>query len=75
MNQNGGEAKQLTDQGGESLPDITPDGNYVVYSRAKDRSVLWKISTAGGEPEQLTQEIGRKTASVSFTPAANFATI
>ena len=69
MNQNGGESKQLTDQGGESLPDITPDGNYVVYSRAKNRSVLWKIPAAGGEPEQLTRE---QTSGSAISPDGKF---
>jgi Tol biopolymer transport system component len=69
MNASGGEAKQLTDQGGESLPGITPDGDYVVYSRAKDRSVLWKISTAGGEPAQLTKE---QTSGSAISPDGKF---
>jgi TolB protein len=36
MNQNGGEARQLTDQAAKVCPTLRPDGNYCVYSRAKE---------------------------------------
>ena len=56
MNSSGGEPKQLTDQSGEELPDITPDGKFVIYSRTGDRPLLWKVSIEGGEPSPLTKE-------------------
>ena len=49
--------KQLTDGGGESFPSVTSDGNWVIYtSLSKARNSLWKISTQGGEPQQLTRD-------------------
>ena len=65
MNRSGGELKQLTDKGGENLPIITPDGNYVIFSRTEGRPLLWKISIEGGEPVQLTKE---QTSSASISP-------
>jgi len=62
MNREGGELKQLTDEGGENLPSVTPDGNFVIFSKAEERPVLWKISIEGGEPVQLTKEQTRWSA-------------
>jgi Tol biopolymer transport system component len=50
--------RQLTNGGGENQPSVTPDGNWVVYtSLAKERNSLWKISTDGGQPIQLTRDV------------------
>jgi Tol biopolymer transport system component len=44
--------KQLTfGIGSESSPDISPDGNWIVYS---NQNKIWKIPVAGGDSFQLT---------------------
>jgi Tol biopolymer transport system component/DNA-binding winged helix-turn-helix (wHTH) protein len=47
--------RQLTDGGGECFPSLTRDDNWVIFtSLSKERNSLWRISTRGGEPQQLT---------------------
>ncbi|MDQ3798653.1 MAG: protein kinase, partial [Acidobacteriota bacterium] len=53
MNSDGSELKQLTDKGGEAFPQIAPNGNFVFYS-AKPLKI-WKVSTKGAEPIQVTE--------------------
>lgn len=69
MNSSGGEPKQLTDQSGEEMPDITPDGKFVIYSRTGDRPLLWKVSIEGGEPSPLTKE---QTYGSAISPDGKF---
>ncbi len=69
MNGNGGELKQLTAKGGENLPVITPDGNFVLYSGTEGRPLLWKVSIEGGEPVQVTKE---QTNGAAISPDGKF---
>ena len=58
MNADGSNATQLTSGDGESLPDCSPDGKWVVYM-ASDKSVgfsAWRVNIDGGKPVQLTHE-------------------
>jgi Tol biopolymer transport system component len=55
MESDGSNPQQLL--GGEvSFPQCSPDGKWVVYFtvRGDDGPYLWRLSTAGGEPQQLT---------------------
>jgi Tol biopolymer transport system component len=58
MEVDGSNAVQLTDTPGiEGMPDISPDGKWIVYqmSDEKRRLTLWKLPLDGGDPVQLTQ--------------------
>jgi len=56
MKIDGTEQKQLTNGSGEELPQFSPDGRWIVYSTVGERSTVWKIPVAGGEPVQLTDK-------------------
>jgi Tol biopolymer transport system component len=49
----GNNTKQLT-KGGARIPQITPDGKWVIFSRGGNG--LWKVSTDGGEATQLNDK-------------------
>ena len=53
MDADGGNPKQLTFGANEKVPDVSPDGRWVVYTSADD-STLWRVSIDGGEPQQIT---------------------
>ena len=58
MDIDGGALKQLTQGVDASGPQISPDGNWVVYqdtSNRGGRTTLWKVSIDGGTPMQLTE--------------------
>ena len=52
---NGGNLKQLTGGDDELFPHPTPDGKWVVFQRGVMDGRLWKVSTDGGEPVQLSE--------------------
>ncbi len=49
--------RQLTDGSGESEPDISPDGQTLLYM-AEFGTEIWVRPVAGGEPTRLTQRGG-----------------
>jgi serine/threonine protein kinase/Tol biopolymer transport system component len=53
MKPDGSSLEQLTDKGGEAFPQILPDGSAVFYTIKPLK--IWKLSTGGGEPAQLTE--------------------
>lgn len=50
----GGNLRQLTAGDDELFPNATPDGAWVVYQRDAQEPRLWKVSSDGGEPVQIT---------------------
>jgi len=50
----GTDLKRLTNGGQEDTPQITPDGQWVIYHSNEQRSALWKVSINGGNPVRLT---------------------
>ena len=57
MDTDGKNNRRLTSGGGENQPSLTRDGQWVIYSSlGAQRGTLWKVSTRGGEPVQLTKE-------------------
>ena len=64
MNAAGGEVKPLTrDSLFKYTVDISPDGSQIIYSQRGDRQVrygghsLWSVSTLGGTPKKLTENM------------------
>jgi Tol biopolymer transport system component/DNA-binding winged helix-turn-helix (wHTH) protein len=53
MGADGGNPKQLTFGDNEKSPDISPDGQWVVYMSADD-STLWRVPMGGGAAQKLT---------------------
>ncbi|HEX6127191.1 MAG TPA: winged helix-turn-helix domain-containing protein [Pyrinomonadaceae bacterium] len=55
-NSDGTNMRQVTTGGNNHTPHISPDGRYIIYnSAAADSTGLWRISTDGGQPIQLTK--------------------
>ncbi len=56
MNADGSGVKQLTfGESFNAVPDCSPDGNSVVYaSTVNNQTMLWRISTDGGDAKRLT---------------------
>ncbi len=54
MDLDGGNLKQLTNGKTNLFPDVSPDGQWVVYaSMNSGKLTLWKVSIDGGDPVQL----------------------
>jgi len=54
-NRDGSNLKQLTSEGNNSQPTISPDGKWIVYvAEHGGTPMLWRMSIDGGQPEQLT---------------------
>jgi serine/threonine protein kinase/Tol biopolymer transport system component len=53
----GGEAVQVTHQGG-CVPFESPDGKVVYYQKTDDDSDLWKVAVAGGEETRVIGPAG-----------------
>jgi Tol biopolymer transport system component len=57
MSLSGGDPRQLTFGDGEVNPQVSPDGEWIVYTaRITGKPVLMKIPVAGGEPVQITDK-------------------
>ena len=56
MDVDGSNAKQLTNQNYEVDPDISPDGQWVVYMACMNKCNVWKVGIDGGQPVQLTDK-------------------
>ena len=53
----GGNARQLTQGGGNTQPHVSPDGRWVLYISSRDGlNGLWRISIGGGDPVRLTDK-------------------
>ena len=72
MDIDGGNAKQLTNEG--ELPNVSPDGRWVIYTAGEyGQTRLWKVSIDGGEPIKLTDyESNRASVSVDGKSIACF---
>jgi eukaryotic-like serine/threonine-protein kinase len=60
MDANGSSPTQLTSGDGESVPDCSPDGKWVVYQslgRFPEGYTLWRVPMEGGDPVQLTHQL------------------
>ncbi|HSB08920.1 MAG TPA: LpqB family beta-propeller domain-containing protein [Blastocatellia bacterium] len=52
---NGGRPQRLTRGGGNSQPQVSPDGRWVIYtSRRAGVLEIWRVSIDGGQPTKLT---------------------
>jgi Tol biopolymer transport system component len=58
MDAEGTQATQLTQGGMQTLPEVTADGEWVIYTEnlLVDPRV-WKIAAAGGQPQRLTSSL------------------
>src|SRR5437588_36373 len=56
MNVDGSDQRQLTNGSGEKSPQFSPDGRWVVYTKAFGKATVWKVPAAGGEPVQLNDK-------------------
>jgi Tol biopolymer transport system component len=60
MEADGSNPTQLTSGDGESIPDCSPDGKWVVYQslgKSPEGYTLWRVPMDGGDPVQLTHQI------------------
>ncbi|CAN5581328.1 hypothetical protein BH10ACI1_BH10ACI1_10680 [soil metagenome] len=57
----GSNPMQLTNGKGEKFADVSPDGNWVVYTNFQDWT-LWKVSIEGGEPVKIADAYARQSA-------------
>ena len=52
---------QLTRGGYHTLPEVTPDGRWVVYQEGggfgMDDPSIWRVPAEGGEPERLAESL------------------
>jgi len=58
MNIDGSNPSQLTHGSNDFYPEVSPDGQWVVYasrSLTSNKSVLWRVPIDGGNPIQLTE--------------------
>ncbi|MEW6128085.1 MAG: winged helix-turn-helix domain-containing protein [Acidobacteriota bacterium] len=59
MNRDGSNPLQLTNGEGEENPDVSPDGEWVIYTKRETREskkpTTWKVSIDGGEPQPLIE--------------------
>ena len=57
IDRDGSNPKQLTSHSGDETPDVSPDGQWVVYQSARSgKYALWKVPLQGGEPIQVTKQ-------------------
>ncbi len=60
MDADGSNLTQLTSGAGESSPDCSPDGKWVVYQslgKFPEGYTLWRVPMDGGDPIQLTHQL------------------
>ena len=69
MKIDGSEPKQLTNGGGEYLPQCSPDGQWVIYSEVSfdnlSKSATWKVPIDGGHAVRITD---RHSANPTVSP-------
>ncbi len=66
----GADLRQLTFDGGNSIPHVTPDGKIIVYAHeTSGENSIWRISIEGGETRQITN---KQTANPRVSPDGNF---
>ena len=56
MDADGNNVKQVTDGIAEVNPEITPDGQWILYQNINDLG-LWKVGIDGGNPVQVTNKL------------------
>jgi Tol biopolymer transport system component len=61
MDTDGANLKQLTNQIAEVNPDISPDGQWVIFQSINDLG-LWKVGIDGGTPVQVTSKLAAQAA-------------
>lgn len=61
MDSDGTNVKQLTNGIGEIDPDVSPDGQWVIFQNFSD-SGLWKIPIDGGEAVRITDKLTSQSA-------------
>lgn len=54
MDLDGANQRQLTYGAGEQSPNCSPDGRWVVYMTVFGDAKIWKVSSDGGQPMQLS---------------------
>jgi serine/threonine protein kinase len=69
----GGDAEQVTRTGAE-CPDLSPDGQWLYFTKDGGAGGLWRMPVGGGEPVQLTGPISRYNYAIAddgvyFMPA------
>jgi Tol biopolymer transport system component len=57
MDIDGNDPKQLTKSPNDdfTIPDVTPDGRWVVYRKKGEEKGIWKVPMAGGDPVRLNE--------------------
>ena len=69
MDTNGDNQKQLTYNGVEgSIGNYSPDGRWLLYSKAGAEQGVWKVSAEGGDPVRITEAEADYSA---FSPDGN----
>jgi Tol biopolymer transport system component/DNA-binding winged helix-turn-helix (wHTH) protein len=54
-NSDGTDLRQLTHGGRNTVPHVSPDAQWVVYGSVREnKSAVWRVPLAGGEPVRLT---------------------
>jgi Tol biopolymer transport system component len=61
----GSNPRQLTNGDGESSPQCSPDGRWVLYHLRLGKSGIWRVPIDGGEPEQI---IEKASGGLSISP-------
>jgi len=59
INADGSNLKQLSYGAGESVPQVSPDGKWVVYQRNDPRDTVWKVPSDGGTEVRLTENFAQ----------------
>jgi eukaryotic-like serine/threonine-protein kinase len=64
MNLDGSNQKQLTNGSNDALPQVSPDGKWVIYTgyNSELNIRLWKVPMDGGDPVQLTDRTAQNPA-------------
>ncbi len=61
MDSDGANARQITNGIGETDPDISPDGKWIIFQNVSE-SGLWKVPIEGGEASKITDKLTSQTA-------------
>jgi serine/threonine protein kinase/Tol biopolymer transport system component len=56
LDRDGADLEQLTSGAGEIVNDVSPDGQWFLYSDRATERTLWKRAVAGGEPSAIVKE-------------------